>query len=168
MNSILICLPGALLLGWKYYLFNQFGGFTPNQFQIIPLKGILDAQVQIVFGTLHENKYNSQLHIIYGIYTTILLIWIFSVLFYAFIKSKAKGNLWAQWVWLSILFWIALSLFFNNTIYNSDLGFGRIYNGVLIMSILFLMTKKIKLPNWVLIFSFSLMSISIIRLIIMT
>jgi hypothetical protein len=167
-NSILVLVPILVLALWKLYLYQQFGGYSSERFEIIPFKGIYEALMTSFSGALHPEKYGSSLHLLYGVYCFFLLAWMLYTMSFAFKHIKLKKDKLNLWVGFSLVCWFILTLFFYDKIFMSDLGFGRIYHGIMTISILFLIKENIKLSRMYFLATAAIYVVSIGRLVVMT
>jgi len=153
---------------WKYHLYTTLGGHRVGDIQLVPFAGLLETQ-RMFLDKVGAAK-GTELYMLWGyhLFCCVLLVWIVSLLILALKKVRWNENMVAKWSGIAMVIWMAFALLLNHSIYRSDLSFGRVFNGILIIALLYLAHSKQRLPKPFLIFTFGVYLVSYIRLVFVT
>ncbi|MEE9374030.1 MAG: hypothetical protein V3V00_13345 [Saprospiraceae bacterium] len=165
LNALLACLPILLIVTWKIYIYLDLGGHHVGDIQSIPFKGMLSSQVLGFKNFWYTSNDDQYAFLIYYVYNIVFTLWIFYTLIKALSKIKIKNDNWNLWIAISLLVSLVFALFLSESIYRSDLSYGRVFNGILILTVLFLIVRRQKVQPLYLLSTFTLYAFAYGRLI---
>ena len=161
-NLLFASLPGVVFLVWKSWIYLTYGSYD-NILVSIPFSGLI-AGFQENFQISFSADRASIVNMLFPFYCLYILLWYIVTAIYASRYLRFKEVSYTSMLSYAWVLWTCFLSFLPNIVYNEELSFARVLSvyGLLSLLLIVLHTKP---PKWYYLFSVSMISLIMIRLV---